>query len=105
MLNTTKSGNNKFLHWFDWATKELHIFDIVNNKRLQKTQITGLVSIAKYCRSIMTNDGGIFLIGGDDDRRMPNRKVYRIDLDSTGNIIDVTVKSPMIHGCFDFSIC
>lgn len=53
----------------------------------------------------MTTDGGIYIIGGDDDRRLSNNWVYRIDLDMSANIIDITRKQNMIYGAFDFAIC
>ena len=37
MLNTTDINAIKYLHWFDWKNKELHLFDIINNVKINKS--------------------------------------------------------------------
>lgn len=50
------------LHWFEWQKKKIHLFDITfHNHKIYDLNID---NIASYSRSGITDDGKIFLIGG-----------------------------------------
>lgn len=55
--------STKFVHYFEWGQKYIHFFDVeklVSNKvTINNEQI-----IPKFCRTVVTDEGKVFCIGG-----------------------------------------
>ena len=79
--NTTNKNVPKYLHWFEWEKRELHIFDVVshthNSHRLQI-----FFKIPCFSRSVMTPSGAIYLMGGEDIDSGAKKETYLIDSSS-----------------------
>lgn len=55
----------KYLHWFEWEKKDLHLFDVVNySHKIVKLIIAFKIPV--FSRSIMIPNGNIYLMGGED---------------------------------------
>lgn len=103
-LNTTTPGVSKYLHWFEWEKRELHLFNVVD----YSYQIIKLVipfKIPPFSRSIMVPSGEIFLIGGEDPETGAKKDVYSFDLSNMDHDHGLHPKSPMPYKKFDFTLC
>jgi hypothetical protein len=103
-LNTTQATVPKFLHWFEWEKRDLHLFNVVD----YSYQIVKLVipfKIPLFSRSIMVPSGGIFLIGGEDSENGAKKDVYCFDTTTMDVDHSLHPKCPMLNRKFDFTLC
>ena len=56
-------SSNKYVHYFEWGSKSMHFFD-VNKMTSHKVALTNTFNIPKFCRTVVTDEGRIFCIGG-----------------------------------------
>lgn len=64
-FNSTNEGVPKYLHWFEWEKREIHLFDVVDFTHSMIKLIIPF-KIPAFSRSIMIPDGRIYLMGGED---------------------------------------
>lgn len=102
-LNTTGPGVPKYVHWFEWEKKELHLFDTIENTYHNIKLITGFKT-ALFSRSIMLPDGVILLIGGQDSNVGAIKEVYEFDLKVLRPEVRAMCRAPMIFKKYDFAL-
>ena len=103
-LNSTARGVPKFLHWFEWEKRDLHLFDVVNySHRVLKLAI--YFKIPPFSRSIVIPDGRVFLLGGEDSEAGARREVYCLNLQAANTESTLIPRAPMPGRRFDFSVC
>lgn len=101
-LNSTSEGIPKYLHWFEWEKKNLHLYDVVNySHHLIKLIISFKIPV--FSRSIMTPQGKIFLMGGEDGEGA-KKSVYSIDINQIESVRTLTLTSNMPSKKIDFSL-
>ena len=103
-LNTTLPGVPKYLHWFEWEKRDLHLFDVVDYNYTVVRLIVPF-RIPPFSRSIMVPSGEIFLIGGEDPELGAKREVYSFDTTSMDLDHSLHPRSPMPNKKFDFTLC
>lgn len=103
-LNTTAVGAEKFLHWFEWEKRDLHLFNIVQYS-YQVIKLVIPFKIPPFSRSIMVPSGEIFLIGGEDPETGAKKDVYSFDVSNMDLDHSLHPKSPMPVKKFDFTLC
>lgn len=55
--------SSKFVHYFEWGSKHIHFYDV--DKLIQsKVTLNIDFNIPKFCRTVVTDEGRIFCIGG-----------------------------------------
>lgn len=57
----------KMLHWFDWGSSKLNLYDIANYRK-EQVNLVLQNPIASYSRSVMSKEGNIYLLGGQDNQ-------------------------------------
>ena len=55
--------STKFVHYFEWGQKYIHFFD-VEKCVSSKVTINNEQIIPKFCRTVVTDEGKVFCIGG-----------------------------------------
>lgn len=103
-FNTTLKDVPKYLHWFEWEKKELHLFDIVENSFHVLKLITSFKT-AQFCRSIMLPHGVILLLGGQDSTYGALKDVYQFEVTPIRPDVRAVNLAPMVCRKFDFSVC
>lgn len=103
-LNTTTPGVAKYLHWFEWEKRDLHLFNVVDYS-YQVVKLVIPFKIPPFSRSIMVPSGEIYLIGGEDPETGAKKDVYAFDLANMDHDHGLHPKSPMPHKKFDFTLC
>ena len=58
-------NNSCLLHYFEWGSKNVIFYDI-EKKTTQKYSLNIDFNVPKFCRTVATDDGRIFVIGGRD---------------------------------------
>ena len=55
--------SSKFVHYFEWGSRNIHFFDV---EKMKQSKITLSIdfNIPKFCRTVVTDEGKIFCIGG-----------------------------------------
>jgi len=56
-------SSSKFVHYFEWGSKNIHFFD-VDKVVSHKVNLNNTFSIPKFCRTVVTDEGRVFCIGG-----------------------------------------
>jgi hypothetical protein len=56
-------SSSKFVHYFEWGTKNIHFFD-VDKQQAHKVLLKNDFNIPKFCRTVVTDEGRVFCIGG-----------------------------------------
>jgi hypothetical protein len=56
-------SSSKFVHYFEWGTKNIHFYD-VDKMLSHKVQLKNDFNIPKFCRTVVTDEGRVFCIGG-----------------------------------------
>lgn len=56
-------SSSKFVHYFEWGTKNIHFFD-VEKQAPHKVLLKNDFNIPKFCRTVVTDEGRVFCIGG-----------------------------------------
>jgi len=56
-------SSHKFVHYFEWGSKSIHFFD-VEKMISHKVSLTNPFNIPKFCRTVVTDEGRVFCIGG-----------------------------------------
>jgi len=103
-FNSVNSDIPKFLHWFEWGGRNLHLYDIVNNKSTS-IRLVNNIKIPTFSRSIMIPEGKIFLLGGEDPEGQPKREIYQFDLANLDSDHILEAKALMPHQKYDFTLC
>lgn len=103
-LNTTSSGVPKFLHWFEWEKRDLHLFNVVDYSYVV-IRLVMPFKIPPFSRSIMIPSGEIFMIGGEDPESGAKKEVYSFDVSNMELDHSLHPKSPMPNKKFDFTLC
>lgn len=103
-LNTTCPGTQKFLHWFEWEKRDLHLFNVIDYS-YQVVKLVIPFKIPPFSRSIMVPSGEIFLIGGEDPETGAKKDVYSFDVGNMELDHSLHPKSPMPVKKFDFTLC
>ena len=103
-INSTNRDVPKYLHWFEWDKRDLHLFDVVNySHRVLKLGV--YFKIPPFSRSIIIPDGRIFLMGGEDADNGAKREVYYFNINSMASDNTLHSRANMPHKKYDFSIC
>jgi hypothetical protein len=103
-FNTTLKDVPKYLHWFEWEKKELHLFDIIENSFHVLKLITSFKT-AQFCRSLMLPHGVILLLGGQDSTYGALKDVYQFEVAPIRSDVRAVNLAPMVCRKFDFSVC
>jgi hypothetical protein len=69
------------LHWFEWGKRKLYLYDIVHNK-LKNIDLVINFKIPSFSRSVVTPEGKIFLMGGEEPELTPRKENYMFDINS-----------------------
>ena len=56
-------SSRKFVHYFEWGTKNIHFYD-VEKMTSEKVVLYNECIIPKFCRTLVTDEGKVFCIGG-----------------------------------------
>lgn len=56
-------SSNKYVHYFEWGSKSIHFWD-VNKQDAYKVSLNNSFNIPKFCRTVVTDEGRVFCIGG-----------------------------------------
>lgn len=56
-------SSRKFVHYFEWGTKNIHFYD-VDKQTSEKVVLNNDFLIPKFCRTLVTDEGKVFCIGG-----------------------------------------
>ena len=56
-------SSRKFVHYFEWGTKNIHFYD-VDKYTSEKVTLYNEFVIPKFCRTLVTDEGKVFCIGG-----------------------------------------
>jgi hypothetical protein len=94
----------KFLHWFEWGERNLHLYDIVENKS-RTIKLVNNIRIPNFSRSIVIPQGKIFLLGGEDPEGHPKKEIYQFDLLNLDSEPVLEPKALMPHQKYDFTLC
>lgn len=78
-LNSTLPGVPKYLHWFEWEKRDLHLYDVTANSH-RTIKLAIYFKIPPFSRSVMTPDGRIFLLGGEDPDHGPRKEVFFLNV-------------------------
>ena len=103
-FNSVNADIAKYLHWFEWGGRNLHLYDIVNNKS-RSIRLVNNIKIPTFSRSIMIPEGKIFLLGGEDPEGQPKREIYQFDLENLDSDHILESKALMPHQKYDFTLC
>lgn len=103
-FNSVDADVPKFLHWFEWGERNLHLYDIVNN-RSQSIKLINNIKIPNFSRSIVIPEGKIFLLGGEDPEGQPKKEIYQFDLANLDSEHILEPKALMPHQKYDFTLC
>ena len=60
LMSNANMNSPKVLHWFDWCTNKLNLFDVIEGRK----EVMSLLlhsKVPNYSRSVMSNEGKIFL--------------------------------------------
>ena len=103
-FNTTNIGIKKYLHWFAWEKRELHLFNVTENiHKLIKLVIP--FKIPPFSRSIQIPCGKIFLLGGECSNEGAKNSVYYYNLNELNFDKTLHLKKPMPLKKYDFALC
>lgn len=94
----------KFLHWFEWGERNLHLYDIVRHSS-RSVRLVNNIKIPNFSRSIVTPQAKIFLLGGEDPEGHPKKEIYMFDLLKLDAEHLLEEKAPMPHQKYDFTLC
>lgn len=103
-INSTQKDVPKYLHWFEWERKDLHLFDVVAYSH-RTIKLTINFKIPPFSRSIIVPDGRIFLAGGEDPESGAKRDLYCFNLLTMNTDLSLHQKANMLTKKYDFSIC
>lgn len=56
-------STRKYVHYFEWGTKNIHFYD-VDKQTSEKVVLFNDFFIPKFCRTLVTDEGKVFCIGG-----------------------------------------
>jgi len=56
-------SSSKFVHYFEWGSKNIHFYD-VDKMVSHKVTLKNDFNIPKFCRTVVTDEGRVFCIGG-----------------------------------------
>lgn len=56
-------SSHKFVHYFEWGSKYINFWDVDRQDSLRVT-LTNSFNIPKFCRTVVTDEGRVFCIGG-----------------------------------------
>jgi hypothetical protein len=103
-FNTVEPDEPKYLHWFEWGERNLHLFDIINNTS-RSIKLINNIKIPNFSRSIVTPKAKIFLLGGEDPEGLPKKEIYQFDLNKLDSDHILEPKALMPHQKYDFTLC
>lgn len=103
-MNSTTVDVPKYLHWFEWEKRELHLFDIIENT-FQVIKLITTFKTAAFSRSVILPEGKILLIGGQDTNFGAKKDVYCFDITKTKPELNCTILQSMPFKKYDFSVC
>ncbi len=88
----------KNVHYFEWGTKHIHFYD-VDKLTSQKVTLNIDFNIPKFCRTVVTDEGRIFCIGGrHQDNVCCDWMLEYLDEDKT-----LVYRSPLLFRRSDFT--
>lgn len=102
--NTTTVNTTKTLHWFEWDSRHLHLFNVTDYTH-NVVKLVIQFKVPSFSRSIMAPDGSIYLIGGEEKRDGAKKECYVINPFPPENSKILTSKAPMLVKKYDFTIC
>ena len=104
VVNSTSEGVGKFLHWFEWEKRDLHLFDVTRyTHKIIKLVIP--FKIHPFSRSIITPNGYIYLLGGEDKIEGAKKETYSFNIATADTDKTLYNKPPMPHKKYDFTLC
>lgn len=102
--NSLGTNVPKILHWFEWDSRNLHLFNVATHTR-DLIKFIAYSRISSFSRSIMVPDGRIFLIGGEDKREGAKSECHYVDIFSSTSRKVMIARTPMQVKRYDFIIC
>lgn len=84
-LESTNSNIPKLIHWFEWGSNKLQLYDIVKNQ-IKEVKLDESFKVPAFSRSIMLKDGRIYLIGGEHPEYFIRKEIFLYDY-KTGEFI------------------
>ena len=93
-------SSHKFVHYFEWGSKSIHFFDV--EKNISHKVGLGLgnqPSIPKFCRTVVTDEGRVFCIGGRHQDNMCCDWMMEFKEDRQ----ELEYKSPLLFKRSDFT--
>lgn len=103
-LNSSLPQHPKILHWFEWEKRDLHLFDVTTYTH-RTVRLAIYFKIPPFSRSIMTPEGKIFLMGGEDPEAGPKREVFFCSLQGLNTDLTLHTRAPMLTKRYDFALC
>lgn len=104
VVNSTNEGVQKYLHWFEWEKRDLHLFDVT--RYTHKTiRLVIPFKIHPFSRSIITPNGYIYLLGGEDKIEGAKKEVYCFNTATSDTDKTLYNKPSMPHKKYDFTLC
>ena len=103
-LNSTELGVKKYLHWFEWEKRDLHLFNIIDYS-YHSIKLVSQFKIPPFSRSIMIPNGDIYLIGGEDPDSGAKKEVFSISIATIDSDNFLHPKTSMPNKKFDFALC
>lgn len=91
---------HKYVHYFEWGSKSIHFFDVdkmVSHKVLLKNNF----NIPKFCRTVVTDEGRVFCIGGRHQDNMCCD--WMMEFIETEDKQELEYKSPLLFKRSDFT--
>lgn len=103
-LNSTQPGVEKILHWFEWDKRDLHLYNVTEYS-YRVVRLAIYFKIPSYSRSLLSPDGRLYLIGGEDAESGPRRELYSLALSALATDCTLHSKAPMLSKRYDFAVC
>lgn len=103
-VNSTDEGFGKFMHWFEWEKRNLHLFDVTRYS-LKTIKLIIPFNIYPFSRSIITSDGIIYLLGGEDKIEGAKKEVYTFNIANMDRDQKLYNKPSMLYKKYDFTLC
>ena len=91
-------SSHKFVHYFEWGSKSIHFFDVEKNVS-HKVALNNQFSIPKFCRTVVTDEGRVFCIGGRHQDNMCCDWMMEFKEDRA----ELEYKSPLLFKRSDFT--
>jgi hypothetical protein len=91
-------SSRKLVHYFEWGTKNIHFYD-VEKQETEKMVLNNDFFIPKFCRTLVTDEGRVYCIGGRHQDNVCCDWMLEVDR-SKSKLID---RAPLLFRRSDFT--